>query len=153
MSRGYNSQMASGPAHTVRLAAKAREGFQESRGGATGRVGARQGRASGRAPWTRGRVVQASRGLSMSTGSAGRGSRYQSAATTSGVAMYRPTLQPEERATLLIIKAGLYPPGLSDHLVVLRLIALQMVAEDKEGRPVMTSLAEAALDRHGATHQ
>jgi hypothetical protein len=56
-------------------------------------------------------------------------------------------LQPDEQVALQIIQAGLYPPGLPDHPVVLRLIALRMVEEDERGNLQVTPLAEAALAR------
>jgi hypothetical protein len=55
-------------------------------------------------------------------------------------------LQPEERALLLVVKAGLYPPGHEEHPLVLRLMALGMLDAD-DGHLQTTLLAEAALGR------
>ena len=54
-------------------------------------------------------------------------------------------LQPEERATLLIVQVGLYPPGLPPNPTVLRLMALRMLAIDERGNPRLTAMAESAL--------
>jgi hypothetical protein len=56
-------------------------------------------------------------------------------------------VQAEEHATLLIIKAGLYPPGRSPNPMVLRLMALRLLVTDELGNPRITAAAESALAR------
>jgi hypothetical protein len=65
--------------------------------------------------------------------------------------MLKIVLQPEERATLLVIREGLYPPGRAADTMVLRLMALRMLEGDANGNPKITALAEAALAGAGGT--
>jgi len=67
--------------------------------------------------------------------------------------MFKIVLRPDEQVALQIVQAGLYPPSLPDHPMVLRLIALRMLVADERGNPTLTPLAEAALARRaGALH-
>jgi hypothetical protein len=61
--------------------------------------------------------------------------------------MFKIYLRPDEQVALRIVQAGLYPPGLPDHPVALKLIALRMLEVDERGNPKLTPLAEAALAR------
>jgi hypothetical protein len=65
--------------------------------------------------------------------------------------MFTIVLQPEERAMLLVIKEGLYPPGRVPDETVLRLIALRMLVGDEHGNPKVTALGEAATTRLAGT--
>jgi hypothetical protein len=61
--------------------------------------------------------------------------------------MFRIVLQAEEQALLTAIQEGRCAVGAVPGPVVLKLIALGMLASDEHGRPRLTDLAEAALAR------
>ena len=63
------------------------------------------------------------------------------------------SLQPEERAMILVIREGLYLPGYEINPILVRLMALGMLDADEKGHPKITPLAEAALKpRAGCIH-
>ena len=65
--------------------------------------------------------------------------------------MFTIVLRPEDRAMLLVIKEGLYPPGRVPDETVLRLIALRMLVGDEYGNPKVTPLGEVATTRLAGT--
>ena len=64
-----------------------------------------------------------------------------------GTAMFRIVLQPEEAALLCAIRDGLCPADDVPGSVLLSLMALRMLKCDERGKPTLTDLAEAALER------
>ena len=63
------------------------------------------------------------------------------------VAMFRIVLQPEEQALLSAIRDGCCPASMVPGPVLLKLIALRMLACEAHGHPKLTALGEAALAR------
>lgn len=59
--------------------------------------------------------------------------------------MLKLALQPEERAMILVVREGLYPPDYEINPIVVRLMALGMLDADEEGNPQLTPLTEAVL--------
>jgi hypothetical protein len=67
--------------------------------------------------------------------------------------MFKIVLQPDEAEALRIVRDGLHAPGLPEHPVLVKLLALGMLAADEQGNLQVTPLAEAALARmEGAIH-
>jgi hypothetical protein len=62
-------------------------------------------------------------------------------------AMFKIVLQPDEAALLCGIRDGLCPADEVPGSVVLSLMALRMLKCDERGKPTLTYLAEAALER------
>ncbi len=61
--------------------------------------------------------------------------------------MFRIILQPEEAALLSAIRDGLCPEDEVPGSMLMGLMALRMLKYDEHGKPAVTDLAEAALER------
>ena len=61
--------------------------------------------------------------------------------------MFKIVLRPEEAALLSAIRDGISPADEVPGSVLLSLMALRMLKCDEHGKPTLTDLAEAALER------
>ena len=65
--------------------------------------------------------------------------------------MFKIVLQPDEVTALRIVQDGFHAPDLPKDPVLVKLLALGMVAADEQGNLQVTPLAEAALARMEGT--